>query len=120
MIRLRRRGMEHYDPHMINGWIIKFIPNLENEKPTLYKEINETDVPDQIINCPLELTWLILPLKKKIDFKCTLVSGFFGMDQDQNSFNVRPVIGYAIVVNDKKESNVSDEEINSKIKEFIQ
>ena len=81
MIRLRGKGF--YDPHMINGWIIKFIPNLEHEQPTLYKEINEFEVPDEIINCPLELTWLILQEEKKIEFNCTLVSGFFGMDQDE-------------------------------------
>ena len=118
MIRLRGKGF--YDPHMINGWIIKFIPNLEHEQPTLYKEINEFEVPDEIINCPLELTWLILQEEKKIEFNCTLVSGFFGMDQDEETFNVRPVIGYAIVVNDKKESNISVEKAKDLIKEFIE
>ena len=107
MIRLKGTG-KSYDPHMINGWIVKFIPNLEKEKPDIYEEIRETDVPEEIINCPFELIWL----NKngiKVDFKCSLASGFYGMIQDKKTFNVRPVIGYAIVVEDKKESDISVE-----------
>ena len=58
MIRLKGEG-NMYDPYMINGWIVKFIPNLENEKPDIYQEICETNVPAEIISCPMELTWLI-------------------------------------------------------------
>ena len=54
MIRLKGKG-DLYDPHMINGWIIKFIPNLYGEHPSLYEELNERAVPDQIINCPLKI-----------------------------------------------------------------
>ena len=107
MIRLKGTG-ESYDPHMINGWIVKFIPNLEKEKPDIYEEIRETDVPEEIISCPMELTWLNMK-GKKVDFKCSLASGFYGMIQDKKTFNVRPVIGYAIVVEDKKESDISVE-----------
>ena len=118
MIRLKRKG-DMYDPHMINGWIVKFIPNLENDIPTVYEEIRENDVPDQIISCPMELTWLIT-LGTKVDFTCSLASGFYGMVQDKQTFNVRPVIGYAIVVEDKKESKISVEEKNKIINDFFQ
>ena len=118
MIRLKGTG-GMYDPHMINGWIVKFIPNLENEKPDIYQEIYETNVPAEIISCPMELTWLSLD-GKKVDFKCSLASGFYGMIQDKKTFNVRPVIGYAIVVEDKKESDISVEEKNKIIEEFFE
>ena len=118
MIRLKGEG-GMYDPHMINGWIVKFIPNLENEKPSVYEEIRETHVPEEIISCPMELTWLSMN-GKKVDFKCSLASGFYGMIQDKQTFNVRPVIGYAIVVEDKKESDISVEEKNKIIEEFFE
>ena len=118
MIRLKGEG-DMYDPHIINGWIVKFIPNLEKEKPGIYEEIRETDVPEEIISCPMELTWLNMN-GKKVDFKCSLASGFYGMIQDKQTFNVRPVIGYAIVVEDRKESDISVEEKNKIIEEFFE
>ena len=77
-------------------------------------------MPDQIICCPMELTWLILPMHKKIEYKCSLASGFYGMVQDKETFSVRPVIGYSIVVEDKKESDISVEEKNKIIEEFFE
>ena len=118
MIRLKGRG-DLYDPHLINGWIVKFIPNLSNEKPEVYEEIYETQIPDQIISCPMELTWLSM-MGKKVEYKCSLFSGFYGMVQDKETFNVRPVIGYAIVVEDKSESDISVEQKNKIIEEFFE
>ena len=118
MIRLKGRG-DMYDPHMVNGWIVKFIPNLSNEKPEVYEEIYETNVPDQIISCPMELTWLSLQ-GKKIDYSCSLFSGFYGMVQDKETFNVRPVIGYAVVVENKTESDITVEQKNKIIEEFFE
>ena len=118
MIRLKGKG-DMYDPHMVNGWIVKFIPNLSNEKPEVYEEIYETNVPDQIISCPMELTWLSLT-GKKIDYSCSLFTGFYGMVQDKETFNVRPVIGYAIVVENKTESDITVEQKNKIIEEFFE
>ena len=118
MIRLKGRG-DLYDPHLINGWIVKFIPNLSNEKPEVYEEIYETQIPDQIISCPMELTWLSM-MGKKVEYKCSLFSGFYGMVQDKKTFNVRPVIGYAIVVEEKSESDITVEQKNKIIEEFFE
>ena len=119
MIRLKGTG-DMYDPHIINGWIVNFIPNLSNEKPEVYVELNENNVPDQIISCPMELTWIPPPGNKKYEFNCSLFSGFYGMVQDEKTFNVKPVIGYAIVVDDKTESEITKEERDKIIKEFIE
>ena len=107
MVRVKGKG-GLYDPLIINGWIVKFIPNLSKKTPEVYEEISEKQVPDQIISCPMELTWIISP-EKKIDYKCSLFSGFYGMIQDKETFNVRPVIGYAIVVDEKTEYNEPEE-----------
>jgi hypothetical protein len=117
MIRLKGTG-EMYDPHIINGWIVKFIPNLNGEKPEVYEELNEYNVPDQIISCPMELTWLTLNGKKYV-FNISLASGFYGMVQDKKTFNVRPVIGYAVVVDDKTVSDITPEERQKIIKQFL-
>ena len=42
------------------------------------------------------------------------------MTQDKKSFNVRPVIGYAIVVEDKSESDITVEQKNKIIEEFFE
>ena len=119
MIRVKGKG-DMYDPHIINGWIVNFIPNLSNEKPEVYEELIEYNVPDQIISCPMELTWLPPLMNKKYEFKCSLFSGFYGMIQDEKTFNVRPVIGYTIVVDDKTESDITKEERDKIIKEYTE
>ena len=118
MVRVKGKG-GLYDPLIINGWIVKFIPNLSNEKHEVYEEIYETQIPDQIISCPMELTWLSM-MGKKVEYKCSLFSGFYGMVQDKKTFNVRPVIGYAIVVEEKSESDITVEQKNKIIEEFFE
>jgi hypothetical protein len=117
MIRIKGKG-DAYDPHVINGWIIKFIPNLYDEHPKLYKELNEREVPDQIISCPLK----IIEDNSdgfKVVYNCAIASGFFGMIQDKKSLTVRPVIGYAIVVENKERSPLSREDKEQIIKNYF-
>ena len=118
MIRLKGKG-DLYDPHIINGWIIKFIPDFRGNIPKLYEEINERDVPDLILSCPVELTVYNYSEIKKTEYKCSLSSGFYGMVQDYKTFNVRPVIGYALVVEEKKESFLTLEEKNKILKLYF-
>ena len=68
----------------------------------------------------MELTWIPPLLNKKYEFKCSLFSGFYGMIQDEKTFNVRPVIGYTIVVDDKTESDITKEERDKIIKEYTE
>ena len=109
MIKVKGEGGV-YSPYVINGWIVKFFPNLKGENPTIYEELKEGDVPDQIIGCPLEITFIPNEGGKIIAYKCNLISGFFGMIQDKNTFNVRPVIGYAIILEEENEYKISQEE----------
>ena len=105
MIKLKGEG-GLYTPHVINGWIVKFFPNLEGENPKIYEELYEGQVPDQIIGCPMELTFIPNEGDKIIVYKCNLASGFYGMIQDKKTFNVRPVIGYAIVLDEENEYKI--------------
>lgn len=115
---IRIKFGEEYDPNYINGWIIKFIPNITGRKPELYDELKEDDVPDQIISCPMELIVLNLD-GTKTEYKCNLASGFYGMTQDKDTFNVKPVIGYAIVVEEKNTTKMSNEDKKKIIDEYF-
>ena len=116
MIRIKEG--KDYDPSYINGWITKFIPNISGGRPTLYEELNENDVPDQIISCLLEL--IVFNFDGSITkYKCNLASGFYGMIQDQQTYSVKPVIGYAIVVEDKQTSSMSSKQRKEMIDQFF-
>ena len=117
MIKVKGKG-DLYEPHMINGWIIKFIPDYSDVKPKLFEEIKETNVPAEIISCPLELTVLNLDGTKS-EYKCNLASGFYGMVQDKGTFNVKPVIGYALIVDDKTITKLTIEDKNKIINDFF-
>ena len=108
MIRVKF-GRQYYDPNYIDGWIIKFIPDITSGQPKLYDQLKENNIPDQIISCHLKLIFLDL-CGRKIEYNCSFESGFYGMIQDKNTFNVKPVIGYAIVVDEKKIVPMSNEE----------
>ena len=98
MIRLKKGGC--YRPTVIDGWIVKFIPNLSESTPMINECLKDSDIPDQIISCPLKLIFIDAK-NNEIEYDCSLASGFYGMIQDENTFNVKPVIGYSIVVEEK-------------------
>ena len=100
-----------YDPDILNGWIIKFIPNLNEEQPKIYEEIRESDVPDEILHCPLKIIEIYPNQGYKILYDCSIASGFYGMIPDKKSFSVKPVIGYAYVVEKKEKSKLSQEDM---------
>ena len=100
---------DFYDPYIINGWIIKFIPNLSEEFPKLYEEMHKRDIPDQIMSCPLKLTVYNMDRTKTIH-ECDLASGFYGMSQDKKNYNVKPVIGYALISKSRKNLTMSEKE----------
>ena len=117
MIRTKGKG-DLYNPLMINGWIIKFIPNLNDIHPKLYDELKENDVPDQILNCPLKIVE-DSSIGFKIEYECGISSGFFGMIQDKKTLNVKPVIGYAIVVENKKKLPMTLQDKEEIIKNYF-
>ena len=117
MIKIKDK--EHpYFPDIFNGWIIKFLPDLNGEHPKLYEELHEKGIPDQIISCPLTL------LEDRSDgfkvvYNCDIASGFFGMIQDKKTLSVKPVIGYAIVVEKKETSPLTKEDKEEIIKNYF-
>ena len=117
MIKIKDKNGE-YVLDIFNGWIIKFIPDLSGDHPNIYEELGEMDVPDQIISCPLELLELTND-GRKTEYKCDIASGFFGMIQDKKTLTVKPVIGYAIVVEDKETSNLTEKDKDEIIKNYF-
>ena len=97
MIRVKRG--DYYRPDVIDGWIIKFIPDLSGKEPKIYEKLYDHDIPDQILSCPLKL--IFIDINNTIEYDCSLASGFYGMVQDEKTFNVKPVIGYSILVENK-------------------
>jgi hypothetical protein len=89
-----------YKPTILDGWIVKFIPNLSGSEPTIYEHLSDDEIPDQIISCPLKLIF-IDAFGNKTEYDCSLASGFYGMIQDKETYSLKPVIGYSIVVEEK-------------------
>ena len=108
MIRIKDKKDE-YEPDVINGWIIKFIPDFSENIPKLFDEIYAGGVEDEIISCPLKIIEDMSNGLKTI-YNCDIASGFFGMIQDKKSLSVKPVIGYAIVVDEKETSPMTSED----------
>lgn len=115
IIRIKGKG-DLYDPHIINGWIVKFFPDIENRK--VLEEIKETNVENQILSCPMKL--IVTNFNGfKTDYDCSIESGFFGMEQDKKTFKVRPILGYALVVVNKKKSQMSIAEKEEILQKFF-
>ena len=96
IIRVKRGGI--YEPDVIDGWIVKFFPDISEKE--VKEKLNEYQIPDQILSCPLKL--IFQNGIKTIEYDCSLASGFYGMIKDNKNFGIKPVIGYSIVVEDKK------------------
>ena len=77
--------------------------------------MKEEDVPDQIISCPLEILEIINYGNKNY-YKCDIASGFYGIIMDKKTLTVKPVIGYAIVVEEKETSKLTEEDKDEIIK----
>ena len=101
---------DFYDPYIINGWIIKFIPNISENTPKIYEEIHKEDIPDQILACPIKLT-VYYPDRTKTIHNCDLLSGFYGMSQNRENYSVRPIIGYSLISKDKSNLQMTEKEI---------
>ena len=117
MIKIKDKNGE-YVRDIFNGWIIKFIPDYSGKLPKLYDELKEEDIPDQIISCPLE----ILEVRYdgyKTNYKCDIHSGFYGVIQDKKSLAIKPVIGYAVVLEDKETSILTKEDKEEIIKNYF-
>jgi hypothetical protein len=97
---IRIKKDDHYNPKVLDGWIITFIPDLSREIPSIYVEIKEDEIPEQILSCPVKL--IIQGSLTNKEYNCSLESGFFGMVQDETTYNLKPVIGYALVEENEK------------------
>lgn len=100
---------EHYGFDLVNGWILKLIPYLQNDETGTWNFLNpllcdpekipaklrgaKTDqLPSGMSVVPLTVVDKRTQLKKKME----IIGGFVGVEQNPDTFAVQPKIGWAI------------------------
>lgn len=104
-------------PDLINGWIIKFIPyDIDNNKCDFnspeFNGLEIEKIPSQIVILPFNF----IGISQKYELE--IYAWFFGVNQDEETLEIRPIIGYAIVEVNKNQPK--EEEPNQKIRELEQ
>lgn len=99
-------------------WIVKFIPNLDEKLPKINDRLYDYDIPSEIIKCPLQL-YIFGNFDHSIKYDCFLASGFYGMVQDKKTYRVKPVIGYAVVVDKEEEGPIDKKYKDMFIKKYF-
>lgn len=107
-----RSRMQECKPDIVNGWIIKFIPyDIDNRKCEFnspeFNGLSIDRIPSQIVCLPFNL-------QKK--YEAEIYSGFFGITQDEKTLEIKPVIGYSIVLVKKKQENKDNS--NEQMRQF--
>jgi len=115
---IRVKFGEGYDPNCIDGWIVKFIPNLDEKLPKINDRLYDYNIPSEIIKCPLQL-YIFGNFDHSIKYDCFLASGFYGMVQDKKTYRVKPVIGYAVVVDKEEEGPIDKKYKDMFIKKYF-
>ena len=97
-----------YGSDLVNGWIVKLIPYLQNWRSGKWDCINdllleETDIPPQQRGAStnqLPSGMSVVPFlcidKSGNKRPMQMIGGFVGIEQDENTFAVQPKIGWAI------------------------
>ena len=107
---------------IINGWIIKLIPYDKNGKKVDFnspdfKGLNIDDIPSEIVSLPFKLNNINKKGQIK-EYNAEIYTGIFGVKQDEETYEIKPIIGYAIVeVKDKKE--VERKKFNEDVKKML-
>ncbi|OHT09188.1 hypothetical protein TRFO_22010 [Tritrichomonas foetus] len=103
MIRYKR-ALQFYDPNLIDGWICNFFPYSKQKKPRHQLDVIcfGSDFP-AYQKVPLKMI-IVMPNGTKYEIKLKMYSGFFGMEQDTKTFNLKPLIGW--VIEQKEQENI--------------
>ena len=98
----KQHDLEHEmcgDPYYLaDGWIVKFYPYDDDKHRNDFKGIHDGayNLPAEIVSAPLEFTDIN---RNKHDL--TLWTGFVGLTQDNETFALRPEIGWFITQQNK-------------------
>ena len=103
---LRKRGDgSFYNPYIYDGWILNFYPFSSSGKQREYIPIRadrlKKDIPSELLDVPLILTFIVTGET----FNLTVRSGFVGISQDPQTFEVKPEVGWMILQKQKTDSD---------------
>jgi hypothetical protein len=88
----------------INGWIIKFFPYNNNGKKNSLRHIKSSgDLPEEIVKVDL----LYYDTEAGVKTPLELWAGFFGLEQDMETFALTPKIGWMIKRADPENSDLA-------------
>ena len=100
-----RKWTEKHD--FISGWMIKFFPyDSRGERLEKFDYTEKKYVPEYMCDTPMTLTLVALNKSLNTVFK----SGFIGIKQDEETFAVKPVIGWYLL--DESSSSSNDKNTN--------
>ena len=82
-------------PKIIDGWIVKFFPYDKDGKRNNLKTLTAgSDLPDEIVKVDLKYIYIDAAHTEEIPLE--LWSGFFGLEQNDTTFALKPVISWMI------------------------
>ena len=100
-----RKWTEKHD--FISGWMIKFFPyDSRGQRLEKFDYTEKKYVPEHMCDTPMTLTLVALNKSLNTVFK----SGFIGIKQDEETFAVKPVIGWYLL--DESSSTSNDKNTN--------
>ena len=96
MIKYHKVGLYgSYDG--VDGWFLKFYPYTNNGTRSDFKEIKGVGVlPDEFSCVPFNFEIQDPKTNFSVSYKMEFWSGFFGVQHDEKTYNVKPAIGWAI------------------------
>lgn len=96
MIKFHREGI-YGSMTDIDGWFLKFYPYYSNGERTDLKKIKSIgDLPAEIVRVPFVLDLNIDKNTTIFSQQMEFWAGFMGLQQDNETYNLKPIIGWAI------------------------
>lgn len=103
-----------YDPSCFDGWFSKFFPYDIHGRGLNGRITSVTILPSEILTVPFVLEVTDDLNKKGIEEKCDFLAGFVGVTQDNETFSIKPKIGWIIRHNVQYQKNHKSSEESRK------
>jgi len=96
MIRYHREGL-YGSKQDIDGWLVKFYPYGSDKKRRDLKKVKSlNDLPSEMVKVPFVFSVNSDQNTTVASYKMEFWAGFFGLSQNKQTYNLKPVIGWAI------------------------
>ena len=114
---------EYGAPNIIDGWIVKFFPyDKDGKRNNLRTLTRDSNLPDEISKADVRFIE-VLEDGSKVETMIELWGGFFGLEQNRESFALTPKIGWMVkkqddsLVVESVKKRMSYSELKMKVKE---